>query len=455
MSNGKELIKNLDKFSALESEISDRKLFDADIHANIAYAGELFRAGILTRRESEKIINGLHTLLKRSNYDGKYLYNYPSQNVHEFIEKNLIQLVGEVGKKLQTGRNQTEQTLTALRIWLRAQLEIISNNLRDLQKIFVRRAESQKDAFFVIFANREKNQPISWAHFCLAYFEIFARDRERLDEVWRRTNILPHSLESSFELDVEEIAAELGFEGISANSLDAWTDLDFASESIGIFALIMLHFSRLSEDLIFYSAENRKFLKFDEKLEIEKSVENKILHILEHFRTKTAQIIGNQTIINSLQNGVSTNREKNIDEIKNLIFDSVDILKICSDQMRAIFEIVRANEKTVEKFIEEFFVSSDGIVFYLINQDVPLRIAEEISSKIVAYATLKNKKLRTLTLEEFQDFASVFKPDVFEFLSVEAFLSRRNQIGGTAPERVFEALEMAKIDLDREENENN
>ncbi len=448
------MMKNLDNFSVSESGISDRKLFDADVHANIAYAGELFRAGILTRRESEKIINGLHTLLKRASYDGKYLYNFPSQNVHEFIEKNLIQLVGEVGKKLQTGRNQNEQTLTALRIWLRAQLEIISGNLRDLQKIILIRAQAQKNSLLIVYENRGEIQPVLWAHFCLAYFEIFARDRERLDEVWRRTNILPQSLESSFELDAEEIAAELGFEGISANSLDAWTDLDFASEAIGVFALVMLHLSRFSEDLIFYSAENRKFIKFDEKLEIEKSSENKILHILENCKTKTTKIIGNQMIINSLQNGISTNNERNISEIKNLIFDSVEILKICSIQMREIFQLVLANDESVENFIEKFFVNFDGLNFYLINQDVPLRVAEEISAKIVSYALSKNKKPNELTLEELQNFASVFKPDVFEFLSVKTFLSRRNQIGGTAPERVFEALEMAKTDLDREQQEN-
>ena len=452
MINEKELLKNLDEFfAAQEGEISDKRLFSADVHASIAHAGELFHQGILTRRESEKIINALNTLLKRSGYDSNYLHDSSVKNIHDFIEKHLIQLVGEVGKKLQTGRNRNEQTLTALRIWLRAELEKISNNIRDLQIIFVRAGKAGKKALIPVFENRKNIKPILWAHFCLMYFEIFARDRERLDEVWRRTNILPHGAENYFELSGEEIALELGFEGITTNSLDAAADLDFAFEAAGIFTIITVHLSRLSSDLIFNADENRRFIEFDKNFEIENFAQNKILDVLENFTVNTTKIIGNQNTINTLQNDVPTYIKNNLNEIRKLIFSSVDILKNNLNAMKNICEHIQINEEKTTEFIEKFFVNADGITVYLVNQDVPFRIAEKISGEIVSFAKSKNKKLDDLKFEEFQGFSDSFKADILESLSVEKILQSKNQIGGTSPERVYEALEMAKIDLDREE----
>ena len=452
MINEKELYKNLDELSAAhEGEISDKWLFNADIHASIAHAGELFHAGILTRRESEKIINGLNTLLKRSGYDKNYLYDSSAKTIHDFIEKHLIQLVGEVGKKLQAGRNRNEQTLTALRIWTRAEIETISKNIRDLQIIFVRAGNAQKEALIPVFENRKNIKPILWAHFCLMYFEIFARDRERLDEVWRRTNILPHGAENYFELSGEEIAAELGFEGISTNSLDAATDLDFAFEAAGILTIITVHLSRLSSDLIFNADENRRFIEFNKNFKIENHTKSKILSVLENVKLNTAKITGNQNTINVLQNGVLTNNTNKIGEIRKLIFSSIDILKINLEVIKNICEHIQISNDKTKEFIEKFFVNADGITVYLVNQGVPFRIAEEISAEIVVFAKSENKKLGELKFEEFQSFSDSFKADILEFLSVENILQRKNQIGGTSPERVYEALEMAKIDLDREE----
>ena len=244
--------KELNEFT--DSFRFDRRLFFADIRINFVYCDALFQAGVVTRLESERIKNGLQAIVKRAEYDKNYFEEPAASNIHSFVETRLIQLIGETGGKLNVGRSRNEQTATALRLWLREEIEEISKRTRDLQAALIDAGERQIEAVLPAYANHQKAQPILWAHWCLAYFEMFARDRERLDEVWRRINVLPLGAGilagTSFEIDREEIARELGFEGVSANSLDTVADADFAIEMVGAGCLLMIHLSRLAEDLI-------------------------------------------------------------------------------------------------------------------------------------------------------------------------------------------------------------
>ena len=215
----------------------DRRLFFADVSASIAYSDALFHAGVLTRLESERIKNGLQTILKRADYDKNYFDELDSEDVHSFVEARLVQLIGDAGRKLHTGRSRNDQVATAFRLWLREQIEEISKIVRHLQKALIETAERQKEAVLPGYTHLQRAQPILWAHWCLAYFEMFSRDRERLDEVWRRVNVLPLGAAAlagtAYEIDREETARQLGFEGVSANSLDAVSDRDFAVEFVG------------------------------------------------------------------------------------------------------------------------------------------------------------------------------------------------------------------------------
>ncbi|HEY0659151.1 MAG TPA: argininosuccinate lyase, partial [Pyrinomonadaceae bacterium] len=246
----------------------DKRLFYADVSASAAHAEGLFQAGILTRLEAEKIKNGLGTLLKRADFDKSYFDDTGSEDVHSFIESKLVQLIGETGKKLHTGRSRNDQVATAFRLWMREEITETSQIVRQLQKALVAAAEKQKEAVLPGYTHLQRAQPILWAHWCLAYFEMLARDRERLDEVWRRTNVLPLGSAAlagtSYEIDRESVARELGFEGVSANSLDAVSDRDFCVEFVGACSLVMVHLSRLAEDLILYASSEFQFIELSD-----------------------------------------------------------------------------------------------------------------------------------------------------------------------------------------------
>jgi len=278
----------------------DRRLFSADVRASIAHCDALFHAGVLTRLESERIKNGLQTLLKRADYDKKYFDELNVEDIHSFIEARLVQLIGDAGRKLHTGRSRNDQVATAFRLWLREEIEDISKIVGVLQKSLTNAAEKQKNAILPGYTHLQRAQPILWAHWCLAYFEMLERDRERLDEVWRRVNVLPLGSAAlagtAYEIDREEVARQLGFEGVSANSLDAVSDRDFAVEFVGACALIMVHLSRLSEDLILYTSSEFQFIELSDVVSTGSSLmpQKKNPDALELIRGKAGRVFGHQ-----------------------------------------------------------------------------------------------------------------------------------------------------------------
>lgn len=430
----------------------DRRLFAADIRVNIAYCDALFHAGVLTRIESERIKNGLQTILKRAAFYQDYFDEPNAIDVHSFIETRLVQLIGETGEKINVGSSRYDQSITAFRLWLREEIEAISNAARDLQAAIIGAGERQKEAVFPAYAHSQKAQPILWAHWCLAYYEMFARDRERLDEVWRRVNIMPlgaADLTGTFiEIDREEIAAALDFEGISANSLDAAADADFAVESTGAFSLLMIHLSRLAEDLISYNSPEFGFVK----LSVRSADSNRNLEFLELVRGKAGNIFGHQTALYALLKSLPLGIHKDLREVKKTVFDAVDTVKSCLQIMTVVLENTRVDKAKTLAAVTRDYLNAAELADYLVQRNVSIKTARGLVGEIVAYAVSQNKKLDELSLKEFQKFSGNIGADVFHALSLEQSLASKNQFGGTAPERVFEALERAKESLGREEN---
>ena len=429
----------------------DRRLFAADISVSIAYCDALFHAGVLTRIESERIKNGLQTILKRAGFYQDYFAEPHANDVHSFIETRLVQLIGEIGEKINVGRSRYDQSITAFRWWLREEIEAISNGARTLQAAIIGAGERQKEAVFPAYAHSQKAQPILWAHWCLAYYEMLARDRERLDEVWRRVNIMPLGAAdltgTAFEIDREEIAAALGFEGISANSLDAAADADFAVESIGALALLMIHLSRLAEDLISYSAPDFGFVKLSGDF----SQSNRRLESLELVRGKTVEIFGHQTALCALLKSLPLGIHKDLQAVKKAVFEAVDTVQTCLQIMTLVLEKTRIDQARTLAAVTSDYLNAAELTDYLVQRNVSLKTAHKAVGEIVAHAVSQNKKLDDLSLEEFQKFSGSIGGDVFRALSLEQSLASKNQFGGTAPERVFEAIEQAKENLEREE----
>ncbi len=434
----------------------DRRLFKADVQCSIAYCDGLFHAGVLTRLEAEKIKNGLVTLLKRADFDRNYFDESEAEDVHSFIETKLVQLIGETGKKLHTGRSRNDQVATAFRFWLCIEIEEISKIAGEFQKALIAAAEKQKEAILPGYTHLQKAQPILWAHWCLAYLEMIARDRERLDEVWRRTNILPLGSAAlagtSYEIDREAIAKDLGFEGVTANSLDAVSDRDFAVEFVGACALVMVHLSRLSEDLILYTSAEFGFIELSDAVSTGSSLmpQKKNPDALELIRGKAGRIFGHQTALLTTLKGLPLAYNKDLQEDKEAVFDTCDTVKICLKVAAIVFENLRVNEERTRKAAAEGYLNATELADYLVQKNIPFRTAHDLVGKIVLYAISKKRELHELDLDDFRHFSSEIEVDIFEVLSLEKTLASKNQIGGTSPERVFEALEEAKQSLENE-----
>ncbi len=436
----------------------DQRLFFADVNASIAHCDALFHAGVLTRLESERIKNGLQTILKRADYDKNYFDELNSEDVHSFIEARLVQLIGDAGRKIHTGRSRNDQVATAFRLWLREEIKEISKIVRNLQKALIETAEKQKDAVLPGYTHLQRAQPILWAHWCLAYFEMFSRDRERLDEVWRRVNVLPLGSAAlagtAYEIDREEVARQLGFEGVSANSLDAVSDRDFAVEFVGACSLIMVHLSRISEDLILYASSEFQFIELSDAVSTGSSLmpQKKNPDALELIRGKAGRVFGHQIALLTMMKGLPMAYNKDMQEDKEAVFDTVDTVKISLQVASIVLKNLRVNEEKTRTAATKGYLNATELADYLVQKNVPFRLAHDMVGKIVMYAISQNKELNELSLSEMNGFSEFIEEDVFEALSLEQTLASKNQIGGTSPERVFEALENAKIDLAREEN---
>jgi argininosuccinate lyase len=436
----------------------DKRLFEADIRGSVAHCDGLFQAGILTRSESERIKTGLWTILKRADFDRKYFEESEAEDVHSFIESRLIQLIGDAGKKLHAGRSRNDQVATAFRLWLRDEVTEISKVTRELQKSLVEAAERQKEAVLPGYTHLQRAQPILWAHWCLAYFEMLSRDRERLDEVWRRVNILPLGSAAlagtSFEIDREAVARELGFEGVTANSLDAVSDRDFAIEFVGACALIMVHLSRFAEDLILYASSEFQFIELSDAVSTGSSLmpQKKNPDALELIRGKAARIFGHQTALLSMMKGLPMAYNKDMQEDKEAVFDTVDTVKLSLEVAGIVLKNLRVNEQKTRSAATKGYLNATELADYLVNKGVPFRTAHDSVGKIVLQAISVGKELNELSLADFQKISKAVENDVFEALSLEKTLSSKNQIGGTSPERVFEALDDARHQLETDED---
>ena len=434
----------------------DRRLFTVAVRVNLAYCDALFQAGVITRIESERIKNGLQTILKRADFY-KDFFDQPSTSVHSFIETRLVQLIGDAGIKLNIGRSRYDQIVTAFRLWLREEIQEISKNTRELQAQLINAGERQKEAVLPAYANSQKAQPILWVHWCLAYFEMFSRDRERLDEVWRRVNVLPlgaADLAGTFiEIDREEIGRALGFEGVSANSLDTVSDTDFAVESLSACSLLMIHLSRLANELILYQSAEFGFVEFAGTISSDSNFLSRgnISEVLELVRAKAGKIFGHQFAVFTTMKSLPLGVHKDTQEIMEAVFDSVDTMKSCLQIVSTLLADLRVNESRTLDTVTKGYLNVAQLTDYLVQRDVPLKSAENSVREIVSYAVSQGKNLEDLSLEEFKKFSEHVSGDVFQSLSLEQTLASKNQIGGTSPERVFEALEAAKENLEREE----
>jgi len=430
----------------------DKRLYRYDIEGSIAHATMLAKQCIISKAESEAIIQGL-VKIRQSIEEGQFGWSVTLEDVHMNIESALTADIGDAGKKLHTGRSRNDQVATDVRLYLRDEIATISGEILRLQHALLDVAEREADTIMPGFTHLQTAQPITFGHHMMAWFEMLVRDRDRLSDCARRLNILPLGAAAlagtTFPIDRHYTAELLGFDRPSENSLDSVSDRDFVIEFSAAASILMMHLSRFSEELIIWSSAQFSFIELSDSFCTGSSImpQKKNPDVPELVRGKTGRIFGHLMGLLTLMKGQPLAYNKDNQEDKEPLFDTVDnlkgSLKVFADMMPAI----SCNHQKMRQATMQGFATATDLADYLVRRGIPFRDAHEVVGKAVALCVDKRCDLSDLTLRELQVFSSAIGDDVFEVLSLEGSVAARNHIGGTAPEQVRAAIIRARSNL--------
>jgi argininosuccinate lyase len=431
----------------------DRRLFEADIRASVAHCEGLSGAGVLTADEGEQIKSALKRIAASGKSNASYFDELSSEDVHSFVEARLVAMIGDVGRKLHTGRSRNDQVATDLRLWLRDEIDRLQDALRDTQQALLDFGESNPAVVIPGYTHLQRAQPILLAHWCLAYFEMLARDRERLADTRNRVNVMPLGSAAlagtSYAIDRDAVARSLGFDSVSRNSVDAVSDRDFVIEFVNVAALVMLHLSRMAEDIILYSTTEFGFFELGDAIATGSSLmpQKKNPDSMELVRGKAGRVFGHLTSLLTTMKGLPLAYNKDMQEDKEALFDTVDTVSTCLAVSATVLRNLTVNESRAREAATHGYLNATELADYLVRKGVPFREAHETVGRIVMHAIQRGAELDQLALDEMKSFAPAVEDDVFESLSLERTLASKSQAGGTAPDRVTVALQNAKLRL--------
>ncbi len=431
-----------------ESVSFDRELALEDIAQNIAHVRTLQEAGVLSDEEAKKLIEGLKEI-ERNIREGRFEWKRELEDVHMNIEFELTKRIGDVGGKLHTGRSRNDQVATDERLYLKREIEEIVNLLKELRKALVRTSENSVDIVLPAYTHLQRAQPIRLAHYFLAFREAFLKDTERFMDCYRRVDELPLGSGAvagvDFPLDRHYTAELLGFNGLVRNSIYATADRDCIAEFLFACAITGMHLSRLSEDIIIWASEEFGYLDLPDKLCTGSSImpQKKNPDVLELIRGKTGRLYGNLVSLLTTLKGLPTAYNRDLQEDKEPLFDSVKTLKGSLIGMRKVIEGLKVREQRMYSNAGNFVLITD-VANYLAQKGVPFRKAHHIAGSIVAYLIEKGKRLEEISLEELKGFSELFEEDVFLLFKPENVADRRKTYGGTSEESVLKMIEVAK-----------
>lgn len=438
-------------FAAFNNSFSlDRRLFEVDIRASLAHCNALAAAAVISREEAALIKAGLQTVLERGRTANSYFDGIASEDVHSFVEGQLVEMIGDAGRKLHTGRSRNDQVATDLRLWLREAIDEVLNALRLAQEGLLDIAEKYSGAVLPGYTHLQRAQPILFAHWCLAYFEMLHRDRERLAETRRRVNILPLGSAAlagaSFPIDREAVARELGFEGVSRNSIDAVSDRDFCVEFVNACSLIMVHLSRFAEEVILYSTSEFGFFELSDAVATGSSLmpQKKNPDSMELVRGKAGRVFGHTVSLLTMLKGLPLAYNKDMQEDKEAVFDAFDTTHACLKVSALVLRNMELDVERMRAAASQGCMNATELADYLARKGVPFREAHETVGRIVVKAIERDVELGGLSLDELRSFSTDIENDVFGSLTLEQTLASKSVSGGTAPERVAEALKAAR-----------
>ncbi len=433
----------------------DWRLYPYDIQGSIAYVRALMNAGVLTDVEGGRIIQGLEEV-KDEFHRGSVELDPAYEDIHMYIEGRLIEKIGEVGGKLHTGRSRNEQVALDLRLYLRAEIGEILAEIRGLQEALLDQAEGRLDVIVPGYTHLQRAQPILWAHHLLAYVEMLNRDAARLADCLKRVNVMPLGsgalAGSAYGIDREALAQDLGFSEVSRNSVDAVSDRDFAIEFLTGASMTMVHLSRLGEEIVLWASAEFAFLELPEAFATGSSLmpQKKNPDVAELARGKAGRVIGDLVALLTTIKGLPLSYNRDLQEDKEPVFDTVDTVRGTLQVLSPLVRGLQVNADRMRQAAEEGFLNATDAADYLVSKGLPFRQAHEVVGRIVRYSLERKKRLDQLTLEELRQYSPLFDEGFHGYIGLEASLSRRGIVGGTAPEQVRKAIQTARADLKKE-----
>jgi argininosuccinate lyase len=431
----------------------DIELIEYDLTGSIAHARMLAHTGIISTSEAEKLVAGLEQI--RQEYrEGKFNPGIEEEDVHFAVERRLTQIAGDVGKKLHTARSRNDQVGTDIRLYLREQIGQIRGLLRDFQSVLLDLAENNLETLIPGYTHLQRAQPLSLAHHLLAYFQMAQRDWERLGETYRRTNISPLGCGAlagtTFPIDRQYSASLLDFDRIYENSLDGVSDRDFAVEFLCAASLIMVHLSRLSEEMILWASQEFNFVMLKDNCATGSSImpQKKNPDVPELIRGKAGRVFGHLQGMLVIMKGLPLAYNKDLQEDKEAIFDGTKTVKACLEAMTILLRegLEFRTERLAEAVAEDFSNATD-VADYLAAKGVPFREAYNLVGKVVKTSLAAGKLLKDLTIEEWQQIHPAFESDIYQAIAPRQVVAARNSYGGTGFEQVREAIGRAKSQL--------
>ncbi|HQW19233.1 MAG TPA: argininosuccinate lyase [Rhodocyclaceae bacterium] len=430
----------------------DKRMATQDIRGSLAHARMLGKQGIITAADVAAIESGMTQILSEIERN-EFRWNLDDEDVHLNIEKRLTALIGDAGKRLHTGRSRNDQVATDIRLWLRDTLDLLDALLRDYQAALLDVAENHAATPLPGFTHLQVAQPVTFGHHLLAYVEMAGRDRSRFADCRRRMNRLPLGAAAlagtSYPIDREFVARELGFDGVCENSLDAVSDRDFAIEFTAAASLVMVHMSRFSEELVFWMSPRVGFIDLADRFCTGSSImpQKKNPDVPELARGKTGRVFGHLMGLLTLMKGQPLAYNKDNQEDKEPLFDTADTL---CDTLRIFAEMVpgiRVKADVMRAALGQGFATATDLADYLVRKGMPFRDAHEVVARAVRAAEARGIDLANLLLDELREFSPLIDSDVFDVLSIEGSLAARDHIGGTAPAQVSAAIVRARSKL--------
>ncbi|MDD4334578.1 MAG: argininosuccinate lyase [Desulfotomaculaceae bacterium] len=427
----------------------DQRLYKYDIKGSIAHALMLGSAGIIQPDEADAIIRGLEEVLADIEA-GRVELSVEAEDIHMNVEQLLTARVGKLGKKLHTARSRNDQVALDIRMYLKDEIGNITTLLRGLQVSLMDLAEKHLKTVMPGYTHLQRAQPVTYAHHLMAYCEMFRRDEERLADCRRRTDVMPLGAGAlagtTFPLDRDHVALQLGFAAITENSLDAVSDRDFAVEFAASASLIMVHMSRLCEEIILWSSAEFSFIELDDAYSTGSSMmpQKKNPDVAELIRGKSGRVFGHLQALLTMLKGLPLAYNKDMQEDKEALFDAVDTVKKCLIIFRPMLETIRVKEDIMAEAARGGFTNATDLADYLVRRGMPFREAHEAAGKAVLYCLKKGLTLDRMSLEEYKEFSSLVEEDVYQAIDIKNCVGSRKLPGGPAPEAVAKAIARAR-----------